>query len=121
MHIFKEHIMAYLNGALVNKQGTNLEKYKHIMENKFLVELNGSSQYNNLWNSEGFSECLNVRFHMQLHTYYNGVKSLIHKKDKAYYSMKVVDLCNKISQWEKISNFFLKKKVNLAPWMEESI
>jgi hypothetical protein len=30
--------MAYLDDAFVNKQGTNLEKYKQVMEHKFLVE-----------------------------------------------------------------------------------
>jgi hypothetical protein len=47
---FKEHTMAYLNGAFVNKQRIGLEKYKHIMENKLLVELNSSLQYNKLQN-----------------------------------------------------------------------
>jgi hypothetical protein len=28
---FMEHIMAYLNDALVSKQETSLEKYKHVM------------------------------------------------------------------------------------------
>jgi hypothetical protein len=34
--------MAYLNGAFVSKQGIGLKKCKHVMECKFLVELNGS-------------------------------------------------------------------------------
>ncbi len=42
--------MAYLDGAFVNKQRIGLEKYKHIMENKLLVELNSSFQYNKLQN-----------------------------------------------------------------------
>ncbi len=46
--------MAYLDGVFVNKQGTSLKKYKQVMENKFLVELNESSQYNELQNSKGF-------------------------------------------------------------------
>jgi hypothetical protein len=60
--------MAYLNGAFVSKQIINLVKYKHIMENRLLVELNDSSHYNNVWNFEGFRNGLNVKFHMQLHT-----------------------------------------------------
>jgi hypothetical protein len=42
--------MAYLNGAFVIKQSIHLEKYKQIMENKFLVELDISLQYNKLQN-----------------------------------------------------------------------
>jgi hypothetical protein len=37
-----KHTMAYLNGAFVSKQGIGLDKYKQVMECKFLVELNGS-------------------------------------------------------------------------------
>jgi hypothetical protein len=40
--------MEYLDGVFVNKQGISLEKYKQSMENIFLVELNGSLQYNEL-------------------------------------------------------------------------
>jgi hypothetical protein len=40
-----EHTMAYLDGVFVSKQETSLKKYKQIMEHKFLVELDGSSQY----------------------------------------------------------------------------
>jgi hypothetical protein len=46
--------MAYLDGVFVNKQGTSLKKYKQVMEKKNLVELNESSQYNELQNSKGF-------------------------------------------------------------------
>jgi hypothetical protein len=42
--------MAYLDGAIVNKQKNGLEKCKHVMENKFLVELDNSLQYNKLQN-----------------------------------------------------------------------
>ncbi len=42
MSFFMEHTMAYLDGAFVNKQGIGLKKYKQVMENKFLVELNES-------------------------------------------------------------------------------
>jgi hypothetical protein len=30
--------MAYIDGVFVNKQGTILEKYKQVMENKFLAQ-----------------------------------------------------------------------------------
>jgi hypothetical protein len=49
-----EHTMAYLDGAFGNKQGIGLKKYKQVMENKFLVELNESLQYNELQNVKGF-------------------------------------------------------------------
>ncbi len=42
--------MAYLDGAFVSKQRIHMEKYKQIMENKFLVELDSSLQYNKLQN-----------------------------------------------------------------------
>jgi hypothetical protein len=42
MNFFMEHTMAYLNGAFVSKQGIGLKKCKHVMECKFLVELDGS-------------------------------------------------------------------------------
>ncbi len=45
MTFFMEHIMAYLNGVFMNKEGTGLEKYKHVMEHKFLAKLDGSLQY----------------------------------------------------------------------------
>jgi hypothetical protein len=40
----------------VNKQGTILEKYKQVMENKFLAQWNSTPQYTKLENFEGFSE-----------------------------------------------------------------
>ncbi len=47
--------MAYLDSAFVNKQRiTSLEKYKQIMEHKFLAKLDGSLQYTKLQNSQGF-------------------------------------------------------------------
>jgi hypothetical protein len=55
-----EHTMAYLNGAFVSKQGIGLEKYKQVMENKFLVKLNSSPQYTKLHNFEGFQSDLNA-------------------------------------------------------------
>jgi hypothetical protein len=48
--------MAYLDNAFMSKQVTSLEKYKQIMENKFLVELDDSTQYIKLQNSKGFLE-----------------------------------------------------------------
>jgi hypothetical protein len=56
MSFFMEQMMACLNGAFVNKQGIGLKKYKRVMESKFLVELNESSQYNEPQNSKGFSK-----------------------------------------------------------------
>ncbi len=46
MTFFWEHIMAYLDGAFLSKQGIGLEKYKHVTKHKFLAELDVSSQYN---------------------------------------------------------------------------
>ncbi len=54
MTFFMEHTMAYLDGAFVSKQGTGMEKYKQVMEHKFLAILNGSLQYIKLQNFEGF-------------------------------------------------------------------
>jgi hypothetical protein len=34
--------MAYLNNVFMSKQGTSLEMYKKVMENKFLARLDGS-------------------------------------------------------------------------------
>jgi hypothetical protein len=56
MTFFMEHTMAYLDGAFVNKQGTSLEKYKHVMEILFLAKQNSSPQYTKLQNFEGFLE-----------------------------------------------------------------
>jgi hypothetical protein len=49
-----EHIMAYLDGAFVNKQRTSHKKYWEVMEHKFLAELNGSLQYTELQISNRF-------------------------------------------------------------------
>jgi hypothetical protein len=35
-----EHTIAYLDGVFMKKQGTGLEKYKQVMEHKFVAELN---------------------------------------------------------------------------------
>jgi hypothetical protein len=51
-----EHTMAYFDGAFVSKQRTGMEKYKQVMEHNFLVEVDGSSQYNKLQISKVFSE-----------------------------------------------------------------
>jgi hypothetical protein len=53
MTFFMEHTMAYLD-AFVNKQGTSLKMYKHVMENIFLAKRNCSTQYTKLQNFEGF-------------------------------------------------------------------
>jgi hypothetical protein len=57
-----EHILAYLDGAFVNKQGTSLEKYKQVMKQKFLAELNQSLQYIELQILRGFWNGLNAKF-----------------------------------------------------------
>jgi len=49
-----EHIMAYLDGIFVSKQGTGHKKYKQVMGHKFLAKLNGSLQYTKLQISKGF-------------------------------------------------------------------
>jgi hypothetical protein len=51
-----EHTMAYFDGVFVSKQRTRLEKYKQVMEHNFLVEVDGSSQYNELQISKVFLE-----------------------------------------------------------------
>ncbi len=85
MAFFMEHTMAYFDGAFVNKQGTGLEKYKQVMEHKFLVELHGSSQYAELWISKVFSK---------------------------WFECKILDSSTNLKIWSK-------KKVRIAPWMEE--
>jgi hypothetical protein len=42
-------------------------------------------------------------------------------KDKAHWATEVVDLWEKNSWWAKFLKNFSKKKVRLAPWMEECI
>jgi len=64
MKSFKEHIMAYINNVLLNKQKTFFDKYKHVMENKFLVELDGSPQYNELRNFKRFSKWFQCKVSM---------------------------------------------------------
>ncbi len=56
MTFFMEHTMAYINNAFVRKQITSLEKYKQVMEDKFLVGLDGSSQYIEPWIFKGFAK-----------------------------------------------------------------
>jgi len=56
MTFFMEHIIAYFHDAFVSKQGIGLNKHKQVMEHKFLVVLNGSSQYTKLWIFKGFLE-----------------------------------------------------------------
>ncbi len=48
--------MAYFNDVFISKYGIDLEKYKHIMEHKFMAELYESLQYTKLQISEGFLE-----------------------------------------------------------------
>jgi hypothetical protein len=50
------------------------------MENKFLVELDGCPQYNELWNFKRFSKWFQCKVSMQLQICCNGVKSFIHKR-----------------------------------------
>jgi hypothetical protein len=38
-----EHSMAYLDSVFVNKQRNSLEKYKQVIEHKFLAKLDGFS------------------------------------------------------------------------------
>jgi hypothetical protein len=48
--------MAYLDNSFVSKQGIDLQKYKQVMESKFLAKLDGSPQYIKFQNSKGFSK-----------------------------------------------------------------
>jgi transposase-like protein len=43
------------------------------------------------------------------------------QKDKVHWTMKVASLWEKNSWWAKISKNWFKKKMKLAPWMEEGI
>ncbi len=61
---FMDHTMAYLDGAFVSKQRIGLEKYKQVMEHKFLVELVISSNILNFKNPRGFQNGLNAKFQM---------------------------------------------------------
>ncbi len=54
MTFFMEHIMAYLDGVFVSKQGIGLKKYKQVMEHKFLAKLDKFSHCTELWISKGF-------------------------------------------------------------------
>jgi hypothetical protein len=54
MTLFMEHTMAYFDGVFLSNRRTNLEKYKHVMEHKFLAKLDRSLQYIELWIFEGF-------------------------------------------------------------------
>ncbi len=45
LDFFKKHLMAYLDSTFVNKQAFRMDKYKQVMESKFLVELNGFLEY----------------------------------------------------------------------------
>ncbi len=42
LDFIKEHMMVYLGFAFVNKQASSPNTYKHVMELKFLMELNNS-------------------------------------------------------------------------------
>jgi hypothetical protein len=35
--------------------------------------------------------------------------------------MEVVKLCDKVTWWAKFNKIYLKKKAQLAPWMEEEV
>ncbi len=45
LDFFNKHSMAYFEIIFVNKQDHDLNKYKHVMENSFFVELNNSPKY----------------------------------------------------------------------------
>jgi hypothetical protein len=73
MSFFEEHTMVYFNNDFVSKQGTSLEKYKQVMENKFLANYMIPHNITNFNILRGFWNGLNARFQMQLQTYGNGV------------------------------------------------
>ncbi len=54
--------MAYLDDVFMSKQGNGMEKYKQVMEHKFLAELNGSLQYIELQNFERFPKWFERKF-----------------------------------------------------------
>jgi hypothetical protein len=89
--------MAYINGAFVSKHRISLQKYKHVIENKFLVELNSSSQYNEVRNSKGFSEWFKCKISYVITNLLQWCEVLYPQKDKVYWTMKVADLWDKIS------------------------
>jgi hypothetical protein len=70
---FEKHTMAYFNNDFVSKQGIGLEKYKQVMENKFLANYMIPRNIMNFKILKGFRNGLNTRFQMRLQTYGNGV------------------------------------------------
>jgi len=113
-----EHKMAYLDGVFVSKQKISLKKYKQIMEHKFFVELDGSSQYTKLKIFEGFSEWFECKIYDLATNLLQWFDVVYLQKDKAW-TTKVANLWEKISWWVKFSKNRLKKKAKLTPWMEE--
>jgi hypothetical protein len=119
MTFFMKHTMAYFNSAFVSKQGTGLKKCKQVTEHKFLVELSGSSQYTELQIFEGFLEWFKCKISNSTTNLLQWFDIHYPQKDKVHWTTKVASLWGKNSWWAKFSNNWLKKKVKLAPWMEE--
>lgn len=112
--------MAYLDGAFVSKQIIHMEKYKQIMENKFLVELNSSMQYNKLQNFKGFLmwfEC-NVSNVVTNLLQWCGLLSI--KRQGALDHNVGKLMWSKFHGGPNSRRCFLKK-VRLPPWMGETV
>jgi len=89
MTFFMEHTMAYFDGAFVNKQIIGLEKYKQVMEHKFLAELDESLQYTELWIFERFLEWFECKILDSATNLLQWFDVLYPQKDKVFWTMKV--------------------------------
>ncbi len=84
--------MTCLDGVFVSKQGNGLEKYKHVMEHKFLAELNGSLQYTKLRIFEGFPKWFECKILNLITNLLQWFDVIYPQKEKVHWTKKVVNL-----------------------------
>jgi hypothetical protein len=86
--------MAYLDSTFVNKQAFRMDKYKQVMESKFLVELNGFLEYTKLLNLTWFLEWFDCKVSNVVFNLMQWFEVFYSKKDKAHWFVEVTKLCN---------------------------
>jgi hypothetical protein len=87
-----EHTMAYFDGVFVSKQENGMEKYKQVMEHKFLAKPYRSLQCTKLWISEGFPKLFGCKILNSTINLLQWFDVLYPQKDKTHWTIEVANL-----------------------------
>jgi hypothetical protein len=91
------------------------------MESKFVMEQKSSLKYIELQNFPTFFKWLECKVKDTMSNLMEWFNDFYLAKDKTNWIVEVVELWDKVTWWAKFSTNLLKKRAQLAPWMEKIV